>query len=74
MRDRIRVVWQSPLIPFGPVAVRASMPPELKILLLDSLLSLDDEAPEILDAVVTLPYARGAFARVEAGAPPLIHI
>lgn len=62
--DEIVVVWQSPLIPFGPVAVRSSAPAELKVLLLDALLSLDNEAPGILDAVVTLPYAAGGFARV----------
>jgi len=61
----IAIVWQSPLIPFGPVAVRSSAPAELKILLLDALLSLDDEAPGIFDAGVMLPYATRGSARVD---------
>jgi phosphonate transport system substrate-binding protein len=49
--DEIRVVWQSPLIPFGPHAVRSDLPPELKTLLSAALLAMATENPEALDAV-----------------------
>ncbi len=65
--DQIGVVWQSPLIPFGPHAVRSDLPPELKILLLDALSSVGIEAPEILDDVDRSTNGGGGFARVEPG-------
>jgi phosphonate transport system substrate-binding protein len=49
--DRIRIVWQSPLIPFGPHAVRTDMPEELKTLLADALTAMAGEDPAALDAV-----------------------
>lgn len=63
--DEIGIVWQSPLIPFGPHAVRSDLPPELKILLLDALSSVGLEAPEILDDVDRSTHGGGGFARIE---------
>ena len=36
--DRIRIVWQSRLIPFGPHALRTNLPSELKGILSGALL------------------------------------
>jgi phosphonate transport system substrate-binding protein len=49
--DEIRVVWQSPLIPFGPHAVRSDLPVELRALLSAALLAMATENPEALVAV-----------------------
>jgi phosphonate transport system substrate-binding protein len=49
--DEIRVIWQSPLIPFGPHAIRSDLPAELKTLLADALLTMASENPDALDAV-----------------------
>jgi phosphonate transport system substrate-binding protein len=49
--DEIRVIWQSPLIPFGPHAIRSDLPAELKTLLAEALLAMASESPEALDAV-----------------------
>ncbi|MEO8667406.1 MAG: phosphate/phosphite/phosphonate ABC transporter substrate-binding protein, partial [Bauldia sp.] len=49
--DEIRIVWQSPLIPFGPHAIRSDLPDEFKSLLTESLLTMSGEAPDALDAV-----------------------
>lgn len=48
---RIRVVWQSPLIPFGPHVVRSDLPDELKALLSQSLMDIGVEDPRALDAI-----------------------
>jgi len=60
--DRIRIVWQSPLIPFGPHAIRTSLPPELKNILSGALLSMAGEDPEALDAVDRAGFGGGGFA------------
>ena len=49
--DRIRIVWQSPLIPFGPHVIRSDLPDELKALLSRSLTDIAFEDPRALDAV-----------------------
>lgn len=49
--DQIDIVWQSPLIPFGPHAIRSDLPDELKELLVRALLALAFEDPAALDAV-----------------------
>ena len=49
--DQIRVVWQSPLIPFGPHAVRSDLPDDLKPLVAEALLAMASESPAALDAV-----------------------
>lgn len=64
--DRIRIVWQSPLIPFGPHAVRSTLPPELKAILSGALLSMAGEDPEALDAVDRLSFGGGGFASPDA--------
>jgi phosphonate transport system substrate-binding protein len=60
--DRIRIVWQSRLIPFGPHALRTSLPPELKSVLSGALLSMAREDTEALDAVDRLGFGGGGFA------------
>jgi phosphonate transport system substrate-binding protein len=49
--DQIRIVWQSPLIPFGPHAIRSDLPDELKTLLSRALRDMAAENPVALDAV-----------------------
>lgn len=49
--DEVRVIWQSPLIPFGPHVVRSDLPEELRSLLKDALLALAEENPAAYDAV-----------------------
>ena len=49
--DQIRIVWQSPLIPFGPHAVRSDLPDDLTRLLSHALVAMAFESPEALDAV-----------------------
>jgi phosphonate transport system substrate-binding protein len=61
--DEIRVIWQSPLIPFGPHAVRSDLPLEFKSLLTEALLTMSGEAPEALDAVDR--EGGGGFAAVD---------
>jgi phosphonate transport system substrate-binding protein len=63
----VRVVWQSPLIPFGPHVVRSDMPPELKGLISDALLAIASDAPDALDAVDRAGYGGGGFAVPEPG-------
>jgi phosphonate transport system substrate-binding protein len=66
--DEVRVIWQSPLIPFGPHAVRASLPDDLKVLLRDSLVAMADEAPDALDAVDRSGFGGGGFVAINASA------
>lgn len=47
----IRIVWTSPLIPFGPHAARSDLPVELKDLLRDALISMAEKDPLALEAV-----------------------
>lgn len=64
--NRIHIAWQSPLIPFGPHAVRTDLPPELKAILSGALLSMAREDPEALDAVDRLGFGGGGFATPDA--------
>lgn len=64
--DRVRVVWQSPLIPFGPHAVRTDMPAEEKTALRDALTAMAAEAPDTLDAVDRSAYGGGGFVAASA--------
>ena len=63
--DQIRVVWQSPLIPFGPHAVRLDLPGDLKSLLSKALLEMALESPAALDAVDR--FGGRGFVAVDAG-------
>lgn len=64
--NRVKVVWQSRLIPFGPHALRAGLPPELKSILSGALLSMAREDPEALDAIDRLGFGGGGFATPDA--------
>ncbi|HZP21532.1 MAG TPA: phosphate/phosphite/phosphonate ABC transporter substrate-binding protein [Bauldia sp.] len=61
-----RVVWRSPLIPFGPHVVRTDMPDELKKLISDALQSMMLEDHDALDAVDLSGFGAGGFAAPEA--------
>lgn len=65
--DRVRVVWQSPLIPFGPHAVRRDVPEEIKRQLLGALSTMATEAPNGLDAVDRSSVGGGGFVAVGSG-------
>ncbi len=65
--DRLKIVWQSPLIPFGPHAVRRDMPDELKTLIANALMAMGREAPDALDAVDSSNIGGGGFVPVTAG-------
>lgn len=47
----IRIVWKSPLIPYGPHAVRRDLPDDLKLLLKQALLDLAGADLSALDAI-----------------------
>jgi phosphonate transport system substrate-binding protein len=70
--DEIRVVWQSPLIPFGPHAVRTSLPADLKALLAETLTEMGGLAPAALDAVDRRSIGGGGFVAVDAAAYAVI--
>ncbi len=64
--DSVKVVWQSPLIPFGPHAVRSDLPDDLKARLRDALTGMAASAPVALDAVDRSPIGGGGFAPITA--------
>ena len=70
--DRVRVIWQSPLIPFGPHALRTDIPAELKGILSGALLSMARDDPEALDAVDRLGFGGGGFATPDASLYALV--
>jgi phosphonate transport system substrate-binding protein len=64
--DSVRLVWQSPLIPFGPHAVRSDLPEDMKARLLAALKDMSAKAPAVLDAVDRSPNGGGGFAAITA--------
>jgi phosphonate transport system substrate-binding protein len=62
--DSVRIVWQSPLIPFGPHAVRSDVPDNIKAGLLNALTAMAASAPVALDAVDRSPIGGGGFAPI----------
>jgi phosphonate transport system substrate-binding protein len=64
--DQVQIVWQSPLIPFGPHTVRTDMPAELRTLLGDALTAMAVEAPDVLDAVDSSAFGGGGFVAASA--------
>ena len=64
--DQVRVIWQSPLIPFGPHVVRSDMPPELKTLILNALTGMVTADTDALDAIDPAPYGGGGFVKIGA--------
>ena len=65
--DRLKIVWQSPLIPFGPHVVRRDLPAELKTLIADALMAMGSAAPDALDAVDNSSIGGGGFVPASAG-------
>ncbi len=43
LMKKIRIIWQSPLIPNGPILVRSALPPEFKAQLVAAIKKLDKE-------------------------------
>ncbi len=64
--DRLKIVWKSPLIPFGPHVVRRDLPEEAKTLIASALMAMADAAPDALDAVDGSSIGGGGFAPVTA--------
>ncbi|MCB1499474.1 MAG: phosphate/phosphite/phosphonate ABC transporter substrate-binding protein [Bauldia sp.] len=64
--NQVRLVWQSPLIPFGPHAIRTDLPAEFKAILSGALLSMAREDTEALDAIDRLGFGGGGFATPDA--------
>ena len=50
-RDQIRVIWTSPLIPTPPVVILSSLPPAMKTDLAKLFLRLEENDPELAEAV-----------------------
>lgn len=49
--NAIAIVWSSPLIPYGPLAIAAELPAELKAALTDAMIEMAGLNPEALVAV-----------------------
>jgi len=64
---QVRSVWASPLIPFGPHAVRSDVPEELKVQLAAALTQMATASPEALDAVDRSTIGGGGFVAVADG-------
>jgi phosphonate transport system substrate-binding protein len=64
--DQIRIIWQSPLIPFGPHVVRNDVPEQGRQLMLAALTGMASTSPEALDAVDGSIYGGGGFVPVTA--------
>jgi phosphonate transport system substrate-binding protein len=64
--DRIRIIWQSPLIPFGPHVLRNDVPDEARRLILAALTGMAGASPGALDAVDGSIYGGGGFVPVTA--------
>jgi phosphonate transport system substrate-binding protein len=63
--DRVRVIWQSPLIPFGPHIVRTDVASELKLLLADALFDMASAAPDVLATVDRTGFGGGGFVAID---------
>lgn len=69
--DDVRVAWRSPIIPNGPVTIRASAPDDLKADLLAALISIAESDPEII-ALVDGSFGGGYVAGDAAMYDPLV--
>ncbi|MCP4386251.1 MAG: phosphate/phosphite/phosphonate ABC transporter substrate-binding protein [Hyphomicrobiales bacterium] len=58
---QVRIIWRSPLIPFGPHAISADLPPELKQAIARAMTAIAVSAPEALDAVDSYGFGGGGF-------------
>lgn len=63
--DKIKLLWQSRLIPFGPHAVRQDLPQSLKLALLEALLELSGQPSAVMEAAAA--PRKGPFRAVDAG-------
>jgi len=65
--DQVRLIWRSPLIPFGPHVVRADVPPEIRRQIDGALAAMASDNPAALDAVDRASYGGGGFVPVAIG-------
>jgi phosphonate transport system substrate-binding protein len=64
--DQVRVIWQSPLIPFGPHAVRNDIPPEIRRQVEGALRAMAANDPAALDSVDRSSVGGGGFVPITA--------
>jgi phosphonate transport system substrate-binding protein len=69
---RVRTIWTSRLIPFGPHVLRDDVDGELKTLIVDALMAMAVEDEDALAAVNRTGIASGALAAPETGDYALI--
>ena len=65
--DRIRLIWRSPLIPFGPHVVRTDLPPQIRRQIDGALAAMATDSPAALDAVDRSSVGGGGFVTVATG-------
>ena len=65
--DKVRILWQSGVIPFGPHALRRDAPPEVKPIVMEALAALAVESPDVLAAVDPTSFGGGGFVPAAAG-------
>jgi len=63
--NEIKVIWQSPLIPYGPLSANTSLPDDLVTLIRDALVDMAASSPEALDAIDR--SGGGGFQAADAG-------
>jgi len=63
--DAAEVTWRSSVVPFGPHAVRDTVPDDVRQALTSMLVALDEVSPDAFDAIS--PSLAGAFRPTEAG-------
>jgi phosphonate transport system substrate-binding protein len=62
--DQLRTIWSSPLIPFGPHAVRNDVPDDVKSTMVNALTEMAGSSPDALDAVDRTTFGGGGFVAV----------
>lgn len=65
--EEVRIIWQSPPVPFGPHAIRVDLPSDLKLVLADALFDMAARSPEALESVDRSGYGGGGFVAVDPG-------
>jgi len=65
--NRLKIVWKSPLIPFGPHTVRKDLPDAAKARISTALMAMGKDAPDALDAVDDSSIGGGGFVPATAG-------
>ena len=58
---QVRIIWRSPLIPFGPHAINTDLPPELRQAIARAMTAMAEDAPEAVDAIDSNGFGGGGF-------------